>query len=179
MYGYSTGARGNVPNPVQVSTEGEGARAGVREVETILEPRSPRIRELTRYWRSKRADRFAPRRADIDPAEIPTHLPYLFMVDVLPGGDYHYRLVGSELVARTGRNATGHRLSVLHGERPSVLSLLKARFDHVVEARAPVYSRGKVYWLGKDEYRSFECGYFPLSEDGETVNIILAELILS
>ena len=37
---------------------------------------------------------------------------------------------------------------------------------------------GVDYWLKSDEVRMFECGYFPLSDDGKTVNIILAELIL-
>lgn len=119
-----------------------------------------------------------PRRADIDPAEIREHMPTLFMVEVLPQGEYRYRLVGSELVERTGRNATGKILSQLHAERPEVLRLLKARFDQVVAAKAPVFSRGEVYWLDGDEMRQFECGYFPLSEDGRNVSIILAELVL-
>ena len=56
--------------------------------------------------------------------------------------------------------------------------LSAARADSVVAARKPVYSQGQVYWLKSDEVRMFECGYFPLSDDGKTVNIILAELIL-
>lgn len=156
----------------------EGVRSGVRQVETVPAPSSPRILDLVAYWDSKRGKCFAPRRADIDPAEIRDHMPFLFMVDVLPGGEYRYRLVGSELVERTGRNATGKILSQLHAERPQVLRLLKQRFDQVVVARHPIYSRGEVYWLGESELRRFECGYFPLSDDGRTVNIILAELCI-
>lgn len=122
--------------------------------------------------------RFAPRRADIDPAEIRSHMPTLFMIDVLPDGEYRYRLVGTTLVGYSGYNATGRILSEAFAQRPSVLKLLKARFDSVVAARKPVYSQGQVYWLKSDEVRMFECGYFPLSDDGKTVNIILAELIL-
>ena len=43
----------------------------------------------------------------------------------------------------------------------------------------PIDSRGEVYWeTSNDDLRMFECGYFPLSDDGKTVNIILAELIM-
>ena len=171
--------RAHVRNPAAIPTDAKGARSGVREVKSVAAPSSERIRDLATYWQAKRGARFAPRRADIDPAEIPAHLPHLFMVDVLPGGEYRYRLVGSELVSRTGRDATGHILSELHAGRPEVLALLKARFDQVVAARAPVYSRGMVYWLGEDELRTFECGYFPLSEDGRAVSIILAELVIA
>jgi hypothetical protein len=148
------------------------------EAETIAEPGSARIGDLAAYWRRKSAGRMAPRRCDIDPAEIREHMPYLFMVDVLPEGEYRYRLVGSELVERLGRNPTGRILSELHAERPRVYQLLKARFDQVVAAKGPVYSRGKVYWLDGDDLRRFECGYFPLSEDGKNVSIILAELVI-
>ena len=49
----------------------------------------------------------------------------------------------------------------------------------IVATRAPVYSAGTVYWDGDDEdFRHFESGCFPLSEDGETVNIVLMELLV-
>jgi hypothetical protein len=153
----------------------EGA---VRGLEFIAEPTSERIRALAAYWQSKRAGRAMPRRADIDPTEIPANLPNIFLLDVLPDGDYRYRLMGTALVNGTGRDLTGRLLSEVHGPRPEAYGQLKALFDQVVRDKRPVYSRGSVFWLADDEYRRFEGGYFPLSEDGETVNIVLAELFL-
>jgi hypothetical protein len=150
----------------------------MRQVETVSAPSSPQISALAAYWETKRGDRFAPRRADIDPAEIREHMPRLFMIDVLPRGEYRYRLVGTELVERTGRDPTGKTLSQLQAERPGAHDERKHRYDQVVATRRPIFSRGEVYWLGDDEYRRFECGHFPLSDDGKTVNIILAELYL-
>ena len=158
--------------------EAAGTRSGRRHVEVLAEPSSAQISELAAYWHAKRGNRFAPRRADIDPAEIREHMPRLFMIDVLPGGDYRYRLVGTELVARTGRDPTGMLLSQLQAERPDVRDVRKQRYDEVVASRRPIYTRGEVYWLGEDEYRCFECGHFPLSDDGKNANIILAELYL-
>lgn len=162
-----------------IETPGIGGGAKTQRASQVAAPESQRIRELAAYWESKRAGRFAPRRADIDPAEIRAHMPTLMMVDVLPDGDYRYRLMGTELAEGRGRTATGQRVTELMADRPSALRQLKERFDSVVAARAPVYSRGEVYWeTSADDMRMFECGYFPLSDDGETVNIILAELII-
>lgn len=161
--------------------EGAGTEPGVhkQQAHQVPEPESDRIRELAAYWQAKRGDRFAPRRAEIDPAEIRAHMPTLMMVDVLSDGDYRYRLMGTALAEGRGRSATGQRLTELMADRPKAMSQLKERFDSVVAARAPLYSRGEVYWeTSADDLRMFECGYFPLSDDGTTVNIILAELIL-
>lgn len=157
-----------------------GAESGVHKQKAcqVPAPESERIRGLAAYWQAKRGDRLAPRRADIDPAEIRAHMPTLMMVDVLADGDYRYRLIGTALTEGRGRAATGQRLTELMADRPTAMRQMKERFDSVVAARAPVYARGEVYWETRaDDLRMFECGYFPLSDDGETVNIILAELI--
>lgn len=59
------------------------------------------------YWHSKHAGKKPPSRADLDPiSEIPALVRHLILMDVLPDG-YRYRLVGSEVAARTGRDQTG------------------------------------------------------------------------
>ncbi len=159
--------------------EAPGRQVGGQEARQVPAPESNRIRALAAYWESKRGNRFAPRRADIDPTEIRAHMPSLMMVDVLPDGDYRYRLMGTALAEGRGRGATGQRLTELMADRPEAMRQLRERFDSVVAASAPVYSRGEVYWeTSNDDMRMFECGYFPLSEDGTSVNIILAELIM-
>src|SRR5690349_7676726 len=67
----------------------------------------PRLRQAHDYWRRKAAGRKMPRRADIDPTEIPKLLPDVMLVDVLPEGRYRYRLIGTENAAAHGMNATG------------------------------------------------------------------------
>ncbi len=144
----------------------------------ISAPETDGIRELTAYWQSKRRDRIAPRRADIDPAEIRTHMPNLLLLDVLPGNEYRYRLVGTALAEGPGRNATGRLLSEVFAAQPQVVRALTGRLDAVVASRAPVYSAGTVYWGTDDDLRGFESGSFPLSEDGETINMVLSELLI-
>jgi hypothetical protein len=155
-----------------------GGRSGIRDARVIAAPETGEIRELTAYWQSRRGDRFAPRRADIDPADIRTHMPNLLLLDVLPGNQYRYRLVGTALAEGPGRNATGRLLSEVFAAQPQVVRSFTGRLDAVVASRAPVYSAGSVYWGGEDDLRNFESGSFPLSEDGETVNMVLLELLV-
>jgi hypothetical protein len=153
-------------------------RFEIRNAEMLGEPESEQLQALAAYWREKCAGRFAPRRADIDPLDLRAHMPYLFLVDVLPNDEFRYRLMGTAIVEGTGRDITGKWLSELHGGTPDVMQRLKSRFDQVLATRRPVFTRGQVYWLGDGEFRRFECGYFPLSEDGQAINMILAELFL-
>ena len=67
----------------------------------------PRLRQVYDYWRCKATGRAMPRRADIDPTEIPKLLPDVMLVDVLPQGRYRYRLIGTENSVAHGMNATG------------------------------------------------------------------------
>jgi hypothetical protein len=72
-----------------------------------LEDCDPALRELHGYWQAQRGDRAMPTRGDIDPAAIPRLLPKIMLIGVEPGPRFRYRLMGSELIERFGRNATG------------------------------------------------------------------------
>ena len=69
-----------------------------------------RLQEAFEYWRGKAAGRPMPCRADIDPTEIPRLLPHVMLVDVLDGGRYRYRLIGTENASAHGFEATGRYL---------------------------------------------------------------------
>jgi hypothetical protein len=158
----------------------QGAAAADAAIADLLVTAGPgvaRIEELVGYWDRKRGGRFACSRADIDPTELASHLPDLFMADVLDGGaDFRYRLVGTQIVRGLGRDSTGRRLSELYGAKPAALQKVLATFRTVVEEKRPVFGRGTIFWLPSRDIRRFAAGYLPLSDDGRTVNIILAEL---
>src|ERR1051325_4546970 len=68
----------------------------------------PLLRQLYDYWQSKRSGRAMPRRADIDPAEIPKLLPHMMITEILEGGQrYRYRLSGTAVSEAFGRELTG------------------------------------------------------------------------
>lgn len=64
---------------------------------------------LAAYWSAKRAGLPLPSRSTIDPLDMPRRLlPHLVLVEPTgQGREVRFRLVGTELVQRFGRDATG------------------------------------------------------------------------
>jgi hypothetical protein len=95
---------------------------------------------LFRYWEQKRAGRPIPDRADIDPAEIaPAMLPHLMLLDLREGpAGARFRLIGTAIVDRMGRDATGkHAHEIMSG---SALALFERTMDDLIRYRAPIYN---------------------------------------
>ena len=113
-----------------------------------------------------------PRRADLDPSEIPPRLlPCISIVDVVDDERrYVYRLVGTADVQVRGHDPTGK--SVIEGFfGPSVDDAL-ACYDKVVSTRAPVLDPVP-FTATNGRYATEETMFLPLSEDGEAVNKII------
>lgn len=129
------------------------------------------VRELYFYWLERCQDGRPPRRADIDPIEIPKHLPYLTIVEVVPDARrYVYRLVGTREVEVRGNDPTGK--SVTEGfYGPSVADGHKF-YDRVVATMKPVYDDSP-YISQNGRYNDEEMLFLPLSEDGVSVSRIL------
>src|SRR3546814_13218922 len=64
---------------------------------------SARIRELFAYWQDKRRGDLLPRRADIDPVEIPRLMPYVLIADIEHAPfRVRFRPAGTTVVAANG-----------------------------------------------------------------------------
>lgn len=148
-------------------------------IEYVERVESPLLNRLVAYWDAKRGGRMAPSRSDIDPAELKAHLSGLLMLDVIDGGaDFRYRLIGSALAQAMGRDSTGKRIGELYAAEPLVMKSLLDRFRRVVAEARPVFSQGRIFWVPDREHRGFVSVAMPLSDDGATINLILAEMIL-
>ena len=67
---------------------------------------------LHRYWLTKHRDGQPPSRKDLDPlVEIPSLVANLVLLDPVDGS-YRYRLVGTEVVRRTGTEMTGKMIGL-------------------------------------------------------------------
>jgi PAS domain-containing protein len=132
----------------------------------------PRLRQVYDYWRCKATGRAMPRRADIDPTEIPNLLPDVMLVDVLPQGRYRYRLIGTENALAQGMSATGRYLDeVLPG--PEYKNHVIALYNECVGARRALYS--ECLFMAPDRRepeRHTKVLFMPLGGDGETVNMV-------
>jgi hypothetical protein len=133
---------------------------------------STAIRKLFEYWRSKCAGRDMPRRADIDPVEIPTLMPNLLVADI----EYdpfrvRYRLVGTRVVEMTGYEFTGRYLDEI--ALPNDEGPFQECYQLACESRSPVMSRIK-WHLAPNTTEEYDICILPLSDDGRRVNMALA-----
>lgn len=69
--------------------------------------------ELFDYWSAQRGQRPAPSRTDIDPADIRTLLPHVFICDLTADGQMKFRLAGTSLCALHDRELKGQEFSSL------------------------------------------------------------------
>ena len=130
------------------------------------------LRRIYAYWQAKRGSRPMPRRADLDPTEIPPHLlPGITLVDVVPDTRrYVYRLVGTKEAEVRGYDPTGKSVSdAFFGENAEDATEC---YDRVVATGMPVLD--PVPFLERRRgYRGAESLFLPLSNDGVAVNMIL------
>jgi hypothetical protein len=138
-------------------------------------PRHPGLQSLLAYWTLKRGSRLLLARADIQPSEIKSLLPDVMICNVeKAGGPYIVRLVGGNIVNFTGRNQTGECITA--GKPADAVAALNGVLAEVVATRTPRFRTGKAFWHREKSYRDFESCFLPLSEDGDTVNMILSGL---
>src|SRR6266851_290011 len=131
----------------------------------------PRIAAAYGYWRDKSAARPMPRRADIDPIEIPKLLRDIMLVDVLPDGRYRYRLIGTGNTQAHGFSATGRYLDeVLPG--PEYKAHVLRLYDKCVRERRALYSECLFLSPQRAPARHTKVLFMPLSEDGGSVNMV-------
>jgi len=138
-------------------------------------PRSaaPKIRALYDYWRAIHPQGGGlPGRRHLDPLDIPRLLPNIWMVDVHRQPlRFRFRLIGTEIVNFTGRDATGLWLDQVYpGYEQS--EAFAAHRDCVVHRRPGYRKSSPISNLGR---RSAEAErlYLPLAEDGKSVDILL------
>ena len=132
-----------------------------------------RLQDALDYWRLKSAGRSMPRRADIDPLDIPKLLPHVMVVEALPSGRYRYRLIGTENTDAQGVHATGRYLDeILPG--PEYKTHVLRLYDECVQSHRALYSECLfISPQGRTPERHIKVVFLPLSEDGVTVNQIM------
>jgi hypothetical protein len=139
-----------------------------------LDPGSEHYPDLLRvraYWDGKRQGRFAPRRADIDPADLVDSLPRIMLADVLPEPlDFRYRLSGTSISNVHGKEMTGKSPRDLP---PAAYgALIYNHYCEAVRRREPLLHL--IIFDGDQQSRSYARMLLPLSEDGRAVTMLMA-----
>jgi hypothetical protein len=135
-----------------------------------------RLREGYAYWCRKVAEGRLPRRADIDPTEIPHLLPHIRIVDV-EQGRFRYRLVGTETRQQHKSDPTGRYLDEVLSP-PSGPRIIEV-YAECVRERRPIYIEHEfIQPNGRGVYRLSKALYTPLSENGIAVSQVLVFHVL-
>jgi hypothetical protein len=140
-------------------------------------PRSskPALAFLKDYWDSKRGARAMPSRADISPAEMKQHIRAIVLVDALPDfADFRYRMIGGDVTEHMLGDATGKTLReafTRYGATATEGAV--AGYAHVARNKVVMRLHGSAAWLNQP-HLDFDSLHLPLSDDGETVNMILS-----
>jgi hypothetical protein len=147
--------------------------------ETPFAIKDARLRRFYDYWLSKCRPGRLPARADIDPVAIPDLLPWIMLIDPVPGPAgyrFRFRLVGTALVERGGRDATGKFYDELFSARET--ARFTAIYTDVINSRQPHHYHADfdVQRLEGREHIRYERVLCPLAADGTHVDMLIGVL---
>ena len=140
-------------------------------LDTEVKLDSPRLIQLHELWQGKcRGDRL-PARRDFDPIEMKEVLGAIFLLKYLPeADDFHFTLIGTEIVKWVGVDNTGRLVGDLFGEHG------RSFYGLVRTSGKPARIHGTVHWRDKRHVR-FELVALPLADDGGTVDRLMGATI--
>lgn len=150
-------------------------------VDPLLGFHDRRLREMQAYWDGKRHGRTMPARVDVSPAEIVSHLPSVFLVNVAPPmlkpEDFTVRLMGTALNELFAHDFTGRSFAEVLSARPS--SAFCKLFGIVAQLRRPIRIYGHSRFAPGGPVTEVEGVLLPLSgqDGGDTVGLVMGELV--
>lgn len=130
-------------------------------------------RALYSWWLQARGDKIFPARADFEPTDFMEHLPTMQLHDVGEGDPtpFPVRLIGTKIVDVLGHDPTREPIQSVSGG-----DVLKERFDWLLENKKPyMCKRLPIFWANKD-YQQYSTLVLPLGPDGNTVDMLIANL---
>lgn len=145
--------------------------------ETVPEPAvvpsgyHPDIAALVAYWQRIHPAEGLPGRQHFDPVDVPALLPHIWLMDVHRNPwRFRVRLVGTAIVAFSGRDSTGRWCD----EAFPTFARSEA-YTHIVacaDRGIPSFCTAKL--LVKDDHRLSQRVHLPLAADGRQVDMILS-----
>lgn len=130
-------------------------------------------RRLYEYWSSKRpCDAVLPGRQHVDPLEIPSLLPHLFLIDVERQPlRFRYRVVGTQLEPELGGKLTGMWLDEVFEDFGG--SLLEKQLMSVSQSGKPIHHKGPLLPSIDKGFLWIERLILPLARDGSTIDMLM------
>ncbi len=142
--------------------------------ELLGQPLHPKVRALVEYWMRVRPAGLLPGRQHVDPLDIPSLLPNVWLVDVerQPEMRLRYRLIGTSVARAFDHDTTGEYLDETHPHSRD--GRVRVYLHDIVRTGLPAWRVGRPLLWRLQDYLSLERIYLPLASDGEEVDMVLA-----
>ena len=131
------------------------------------------------YWRQRKPPHGVPSRREIDPTDFPRMLPRVAVIAAEPvdmGVCYRYRLAGTEIVSRAGRDPTGKTFEDLY--EGDYLIGARTLYDELRKQAEPHFSQ-RVYPIGDGEsFLRYDRLILPLASDHVNVDQFLLLIVV-
>ena len=148
-------------------------------IDPLLNLQDSRLRALLSYWTGKRAGRSMPARADVSPADIVSHLPTVFLIDIkepaVKPADFQVRLMGTALNEMFEADYTGQTLEA--GMSANAATMLSKVLGIVCQLHRPLRLHGMLPYKPGRETPEIEAIFLPLSVEGKGVRMAMGELV--
>ncbi len=142
----------------------------LRVVADTFGPES-RLGSIRDFWAGLCRGEALPRRRDFDFCDLARWLGWIALVDTdRERRDFTWRLIGTKITERLGRDMTGCRFRELYEE--PVLERLLALYRQSLQSRRPVFLEGDFRYL-RLAYRQFQAVHLPLVGTGPDADMIL------
>ena len=169
------------PTQPKLDTAGQswiGPEGVIQTIATADTLDAPGLKALFAYWTARRGSRFAPTRAEIEPRGMVALLPWIHLYDAIDGGQrFLVRLAGASITENAGAQFVG---SVFDETCPElVIRRAVSAMHRVVEMKLPIRSYAARFASEKPSFKAAENLWLPLSDDGASVDKILACSVLT
>lgn len=136
-------------------------------------------RDLYTYWLDRRGNLRVPTRGTVDPIDFPHLLSRLAIIEVVDspqGRGFRYRLAGTEIARRAGRDPTGKTFDELYSG--DYLTSARQTYLDIIETARPAYSR-RVFPIGSGSaHLSYDRLILPVSSDGKAVDQFILLIVV-
>jgi hypothetical protein len=149
----------------------------LRSLRSADEISSARLKGLFHYWAALKGERLGPSRADLNPAEMREQLGWIWLMDVLDGGDdFRFRMGGDRVVQFFGERLSGNTLKAVLPRAPAFFGRFLDLATRLVETGAPVIGGPSQTSYQPKSYLEIEAVLFPLSDDGVSVTGLMGSI---
>lgn len=129
---------------------------------------NPILTFFLNYWRQEKDTAVLPLRSSFAPKIVRGYLPWVVVVDALPGfTDFRYRVVGTHVTRYFLNDGTGKTIREAFARQgPEFIQGTINLYKHACDLRAPFRLKGPSSRSQTIYYPEFDAIYLPYSSDG-------------